>query len=252
VSTEEENAAMSNSVLSHSDLWRRAAVPGATLVTAIVLAVWLALVVFLGARGAFARPPDTPPLLIFIGVTAPIVAFVAFFWTSRAFRDFVLAIDLRLATGVQAWRFAGFAFLALFSYGVLPGTFAWPAGLGDMAIGLSAPWVALALIRRPGFVGSKLFIAWNLFGILDLAVAVGTGALGAVLASGMPGEVTTGPMAQLPLVLIPAYLVPLFVMLHLTALFQARLARDTESARLSGAATASAEPDKGAPQHASL
>jgi hypothetical protein len=34
--------------------------------------------------------------------------------------------------------------------------------------------------------------------------------------------VTTGPMAQLPLVLIPAYLVPLFVMLHLAALFQAR------------------------------
>jgi hypothetical protein len=29
-------------------------------------------------------------------------------------------------------------------------------------------------------------------------------------------------MARLPLVLIPAYFVPLFVMLHLTALFQAR------------------------------
>jgi hypothetical protein len=29
-------------------------------------------------------------------------------------------------------------------------------------------------------------------------------------------------MAQLPLVLIPAYLVPIFLMLHLAALFQAR------------------------------
>ena len=29
-------------------------------------------------------------------------------------------------------------------------------------------------------------------------------------------------MAQMPLVLIPAYFVPLFVMLHLAALFQAR------------------------------
>jgi hypothetical protein len=29
-------------------------------------------------------------------------------------------------------------------------------------------------------------------------------------------------MAQLPLVLVPAFLVPLFVMLHLTVLFQAR------------------------------
>ena len=49
---------------------------------------------------------------------------------------------------------------------------------------------------------------------LDLVVAVSVGALSSVLASGVAGEVTTGPMAQLPLVLIPAYLVPLFVMLH--------------------------------------
>jgi hypothetical protein len=35
-------------------------------------------------------------------------------------------------------------------------------------------------------------------------------------------------MAQLPLVLIPAYLVPLFVMLHLAALFQARRRASTE------------------------
>jgi hypothetical protein len=35
-------------------------------------------------------------------------------------------------------------------------------------------------------------------------------------------------MAQLPLLLIPAYLVPLFVMLHLTALIQARRTAQTE------------------------
>jgi hypothetical protein len=38
-------------------------------------------------------------------------------------------------------------------------------------------------------------------------------------------------MARLPLVLIPAYLVPLFLILHLTALSQARqLARGAEPA----------------------
>jgi hypothetical protein len=38
-------------------------------------------------------------------------------------------------------------------------------------------------------------------------------------------------MAQLPLVLIPAYFVPIFIMLHFTALFQARqLARSARSA----------------------
>jgi hypothetical protein len=42
--------------------------------------------------------------------------------------------------------------------------------------------------------------------------------------AGLAGEVTTGPMAQLPLVLIPAYFVPLFIMFHLTALLQAQRA----------------------------
>lgn len=63
---------------------------------------------------------------------------------------------------------------------------------------------------------------WNLLGILDLVVAVGSGALSCSLAGSIAGEVTTASMAQMPLVLIPAYLGPLFVMLHLAALFLTR------------------------------
>ncbi len=196
--------------------------PNVTSVVAVVLAIWLALVFLLGAGGAFVTPPGTPPFPIVIGVAVPIIFFLATFWLSRAFREFVLAIDLRLATGIQAWRFAGLGFLALYAHGVLPGLFAWPAGLGDIAIGVTAPWVLLALIRRSSFAASQSFIVWNLLGILDLVVAVGTGALSSGLVAGVAGEVTTAPMVQLPLLLIPAYLVPLFIMLHLASLFQVR------------------------------
>ena len=139
-----------------------------------------------------------------------------------AFHAFILAFDLRLATAIQAWRFAGLGFIALYVYGVLPGVFAWPAGLGDIAIGVTAPWVVIALIHRSGFASSRVFAVWNLLGILDLVAAVSSGTLSSALASGVAGEITTGPMAQMPLVLIPAYFVPLFVMLHVTALLQAR------------------------------
>jgi hypothetical protein len=195
---------------------------GMTLIVAVVLAVWLALVFLLGARGVYVRPPGSLPLPILIGFTAPIIVFLVAFWVSRTFRGFVLGGDLRFMTGIQAWRFAGLGFLALYAYGVLPALFAWPAGLGDIAIGVTAPWVVLALIRWPNFAASQLFIVWNLLGIVDLIVALGTGALSSGYASGVVGEVTTAPMAQLPLVLIPAYFVPVFVMLHLGALFQAR------------------------------
>lgn len=189
---------------------------------ASVLAIWLALVFVLGARGDFARTPGTWPLPILIGITAPFLVFLAAFRVSDTVRNFVLTVDLRLVTGIQSWRFAGLGFLALYAYGILPGRFAWPAGLGDMAIGLTAPWLVLALIRVPGFAASRLFVLWNLLGILDLVVAVSMGTIVSALATGTTGEITTAPMAQLPLVLVPAFLVPISTMLHLTALFQAR------------------------------
>ena len=213
---------MSNAVLSRIARPEPPFAPGANNLIVGALAAWFALVVLLGANGAFSRPPGTPPLPIFIGFAAPIAIFFSAYWFSRAFRAFVLGLDLRLVTAIQAWRFAGLGFIALYTYGVLPGMFAWPAGLGDIAIGLTAPWVMQALQRRPEFAASKWFVAWNLLGILDLFDAIGTGTASSLLAVGAAGEVTTAPMAQLPLVLVPAFFVPIFLMLHVAALLQAR------------------------------
>ena len=213
---------MSDTALSSFAQSRPPAAPISTPLVVGVLAVWFVLVFLAGANGAFVRPPGKPPLPMLIGVAGPFLAFLGGYWASPAFRAFVRALDQRVATAIQAWRFAGLGFIALYAHGILPGMFAWPAGLGDIAMGVTAPWVLATLLRRPGFAGSRLFVLWNLFGILDLVVAVGTGLLSSVLAAGIPGEVTTAPMAQLPLVLIPAYFVPLLAMLHLAALIQAR------------------------------
>jgi hypothetical protein len=189
---------------------------------AITLAVWFLLVVSLGASGAFVGPPGKPPLPMAIGVATPLLLFFAWMRSSRAFRDFVLSLDLRLNIAMQAWRWAGLGFIDLYAYKVLPAVFALPAGLGDIAIGMTAPWVILALARRPNFAASPAFVRWNLLGILDLVVAISIGALGAFLATDAPGEINTTPLTALPLLLIPAYFVPIFVMLHIAALLQSR------------------------------
>jgi hypothetical protein len=143
-------------------------------------------------------------------------------WLSQSFREFVLSLDLRLIAAMQAWRWAGMGFLDLYAHGILPGVFAFPAGLGDMTIGVTAPWMMLALVRQPGFAASKAFIRWNLFGVLDLVVAISIGALSTGFATGAPGEISTAPIATLPLLLVPTFLVPLFLMLHTSALLQSR------------------------------
>ncbi len=200
---------------------------GIYLAVTLVLSLWLALVLSLGGAGAFVGPPGKPPLPIALGVAAPLVLFFAWLRLSQAFRKLLMSLDLRLVAGMQAWRWAGMGFLSLYAYHVLPAVFALPAGLGDMAIGITAPWMILALTRRPAFAASKRFIRWNLLGILDLLIAVSIGTVSALLATGAPGEISTAPMATLPLLLIPAFLVPLFLMLHAAALMQSRkLIRD--------------------------
>ncbi len=195
---------------------------GIRLAVAIALSVWLLLVLSLGAAGAFVGPPGTPPLPIAIGVAAPLALFFVWLRLSQPFREFVLSLDLRLIAGMQAWRWAGLGFLDLYAYKVLPGVFALTAGLGDMAIGVTAPWIILALVRQPGFAARPAFIRWNILGILDLVIAFSIAAVTALLATGAPGEISTAPMAILPLLLIPAFLVPFFLMLHTTALMQSR------------------------------
>jgi hypothetical protein len=193
----------------------------------MALSIWFILVLSFGAAGAFVGRPGAPPIGIAIAITAPLLIFFASLRLSRSFREFVLTLDLRLIVGMQAWRWAGLGFLSLYAHNVLPAVFAFPAGLGDMAVGVTAPWMILALVRQPGFAATRSFIRWNVFGIVDLLVAVSIGTVNALFTTGAPGEISTAPMGTLPLLLIPAFLVPLFFMLHAASLLQARqLTRD--------------------------
>src|SRR5258706_11178469 len=99
--------------------------------TFAALGAWFIAAFTIGAAGGFATPPGTPPLAILAGVMLPLITFLALYFGSSAFRALVLSADLSFLTSIHAWRMGGFAFLDLYLRGVLPGLFAWPAGLGD-------------------------------------------------------------------------------------------------------------------------
>jgi hypothetical protein len=86
-----------------------------------------------------------------------------------------------------------------------------------MAIAAAAPWLAVSLVRTPAVAKSDGFRLWNTLGIVDLVVAVSAATV-CSLRVGAAGSPSIAPMAELPLVLVPALLVPLFVMLHIAAL----------------------------------
>ena len=186
---------------------------------ALIVLAWLGLVLYLGANEVFVTEPVRPPLALLFAVATPVGVFLGAYWLFDSVREFTHAANLSVITAVQAWRVGGYSFLVMYSYGLLPGFFAWPAGLGDMAIGSTAP-LLVAMLRKPKFVGSKSFVTWNVLGILDLVAAVTLGAIASRLIENAGGVVPTTAMAYLPLVLIPTFFVPVFVILHLAALLK--------------------------------
>src|SRR5215471_12385965 len=149
--------------------------PNVRSVVFVVLAIWFGLVFFLASQGAFVTGAGSPPWPVFFGVAIPLALFLTAYFGWSAFREFALGADLRLVAAIQAWRWGGLGFLSLYAHGVLPGLFAFPAGLGDMAIGFTAPWILLGLIRDSSFVTSRRYMIWNILGITDLVVAVSLG-----------------------------------------------------------------------------
>ena len=188
----------------------------------VVLGAWFAVACGLAGADWFTAQLGQPPLALLAAVVVPVIVFAAIYAFSARFRTFVRAGDPEWLTILQSWRILGGVFLVLLSFGLLPAVFALPAGFGDVAIGLTAPFIARAFANRGPRQASRLFVIWQLLGILDLVVALSIGTLSATLASGAPGEISTAPMATLPLLLIPVYLVPLFLMLHTAALMQSR------------------------------
>ena len=127
-----------------------------------LIAVWFAFSLAASARHLFETAPTRPPLPLLLAVLVPIVLFAAWYMRSAGFRAYILSLNPRTLTAVQSWRIAGYVFLVLYTYRILPGMFALPAGWGDIAIGATALLVA-AKLATPAHRTS--FIAWQLLGM---------------------------------------------------------------------------------------
>ena len=165
--------------------------------SALVAAAWLVGVFLLGGAGNDVLPPRIP---VALGATL-LLGYVLLL--SPTFSRIVAAVPQHWLIGIQAFRMLGAVWLVRYFAGGLPGLFALPAGIGDVATGLLALFVAYAWYSGKPYARSAA-IAWNLFGMADLVNAV---VLAALTNSGAGGIV-------FPLVIIPAYGVPRAFLIH--------------------------------------
>jgi hypothetical protein len=119
----------------------------------------------------------------------------------------VLNIDLRrLVLFHLARLFAGAYFLVLCQRGQLPCAFARPAGWGDIVIGALA--LAVVAAMRTKFVKTLLLI-WNTTGLIDIILVVSS-----ALRFGLKDWQSMHALRELPLSLLPTFLVPLIIASH--------------------------------------
>jgi hypothetical protein len=186
--------------------------------TLFLLAAWFFLAVWLGATGKLLAR-GAPPVGLGVAILLPLTVFVTDRRLGGRLFGGLLRLDLAALIALQTFRIVGVVFVVAWMGGTLPAGFALPAGLGDMAIGLTAPLVAAAVLRRRPH---HLAIAriWTVLGMADLVIAVTSGVLHGRSPIGLfaSGPVTTDAMARYPLSLIPTFLVPLAFMLHLATL----------------------------------
>lgn len=188
--------------------------------SAALLGGWMLLTFALAGAGAFRADAQSVVPPIIFGVLGPILVGCALFLGLPSLRRLPGAVPAHWALAAQAPRVFGFTFLALMAQGHLPGVFAYRAGYGDIFVGAVAPLVAYwYLRRRPG--ARQIAIGFNVLGLLDLAVAIGTG----ILAAPSPLQhIFTTPsteiMTILPMVMVPVFLVPLASLVHVFSLRQ--------------------------------
>lgn len=192
-------------------------------VAGVVWAAWIGGSVALSEAGAYQADPTivNPRIAVtLLAVLAALLLASRIPAVARALAD--AGTPARLAVP-QTFRVVGGVFLLVAALGELPAVFALPAGIGDIAIGMAAPFVAWRLSRRGDARGAVWF---NVLGIVDLVVAVGIGFLAA---PGVTNLLSVTPSTQavtmLPLVLIPTTAVPLALALHVVSLRRPGAAR---------------------------
>jgi hypothetical protein len=177
------------------------------VVTYAVLAIWSGVVMTAIVAGVFAGG-GASRLLLPASVAVPIAVVAIVYRASQRFRSY-LTLDLRLVLTAQLWRVIGIAFLFALAFDQLPAGFAVPAGVGDIATGIAAFAVVLALGN--GSLTRRRLYAFTALGVSDFLVAFATGL-----------SLEPPILAAWPLAIFPTIMVPFFAVLHLVAVLQSR------------------------------
>jgi len=197
------------------------------VILAILLSVlWMAVTAIVSLMGGFESPREENHFQVMIAVLSPTIFFLVLYALLPSVRNWTRNLSLAMLALPHAWRTVGFSFLALWFYQILPAGFAAPAGFGDFAIAIAAPFIVVALwLKWTGAITAALW--FNILGLFDLFIALLTGITGFGVAADQMTRID--PMTAFPMVIIPTVFVPLLILTHVISLIKIGVHKETAS-----------------------
>jgi len=188
-----------------------------------VVGVWF-LAAFIGGMKNVFYQPGLPPVTVGLFLLIPIAGFTLAYVYNARVRSVVDRVPLWLITIAHVWRFVGLGFVIGALIQVLPPQFGYPEGLGDVVAALFCLPLAFAIRRGRRSNGlRRAYIAWNIFGLIDLLSAISLGILYSPSSFGvLRTDISTELMTTFPVNLIPTFFLPLFILFHMLSLKRSR------------------------------
>ncbi len=213
-------------------------------VIAAALAGWFLSVLIIGVNHVFTPGEGIGVIGLGLGVVIPVALLSLLILGTAGGRQRLQHAPLFVLVGVHGIRLLGVSFLLLRAAQRLPAPFAPTAGWGDIVVAVLALPTAFVLWRaqqsQQTGPSHAWLLLWNTLGLADLVIALFLGA------SSSPGPLqlfhvtpSAAIMTTLPWILIPSFLVPSLILLHICIYY--RLAWDdahSRSARLAAASVA--------------
>jgi len=181
--------------------------------------VYVAVISYSGLLQTTALPPRIPLLLIL-----PLFVFIAVFLSRRSNAAFIDAIPLNWLIYAQVFRVAVELLLHQLSVeGIIPEDATFKGYNYEIVIAATAPLIAAGCIRSGRLIRLPL-ILWNIAGLITLAIVVFLFMTHAY-APGIytnAGQFSIIDFGSFPYTLLPGFLMPLAVFMHILALVKLR------------------------------
>jgi len=185
--------------------------------TGALLATWFVAVTAGAVSGAWLDPAAPR----FLGYFLPALLLALVVWRAGWLRAAVQTMPPSRIPWLQTLRVGGgLTLFAAWASGLAPWGWVALAGPGDILVGIGAAGVAVALAR--GFPWARTAaVAWNVFGLVDIAHTLVRGLLAA---PGPQRRIFEDPPnlvpAVFPFLYLTAFIVPLTILLHILSLWQ--------------------------------